>query len=201
VAGLTNGTTYTFKVSATNSAGTGASSSASNPATPQATSPVCPCTIFGNATPAVTDSGDSTGVNLGVAFTSDTNGYIHGVRFYKASNNTGTHVGSLWSATGTLLAQATFTGETASGWQQVMFSSSVAVTAGTTYVASYFDPNGHYSDSPGGLASMAGNPPLYGLPSSTTPDGTFLYGSTPAFPTSSYNATNYWVDVVFSQSP
>ena len=38
---------------------------------------------------------------------------------------------------GTLLASATFTNESASGWQQVNFSNPVPITAGTTYVASY----------------------------------------------------------------
>ena len=36
-------------------------------------------------------------------------------------------------------------GESSTGWQQVNFGSPVAVTAGTTYVASYFAPSGHYS--------------------------------------------------------
>ena len=38
---------------------------------------------------------------------------------------------------GTLLATGTFSNETASGWQELDFSSPVPVTAGTTYVASY----------------------------------------------------------------
>ena len=67
------------------------------------------------------------------------------MRFYKAAANTGTHVGSLWTAGGQRLAQATFTGETASGWQTVTFSSPVEVQPNTTYVASYHAPNGHYS--------------------------------------------------------
>jgi hypothetical protein len=29
-------------------------------------------------------------------------------------------------------------------------------------------------------------------------NGVFQYGSSSVFPTNSYNATNYWVDVVFS---
>ena len=198
VSGLTNGTTYTFTVTATNAVGTSAASLASNPATPEATSSACPCSIFGNATPSVIDSGDGNAVNLGVTFTTDTSGYITGVRFYKATANIGTHVGSLWSATGALLAQATFTNETASGWQQVSFSSPVSVTAGTTYVASYFAPNGHYSATSNGLAAMVSDPPLYALPDSSVTNGRYAYGSTPTFPTNSYNATNYWVDVVFS---
>ena len=45
-------------------------------------------------------------------------GTVTGIRFYKSSTNTGTHVGNLWTADRQLLAPATFTGETASGWQQ-----------------------------------------------------------------------------------
>ena len=86
-----------------------------------------------------------TSVELGVKFRSDVAGTITGIRFYKASANTGTHVGNLWSSTGTLLATATFTNETASGWQQVAFSSPVAITADTVYVASYHAERGHYS--------------------------------------------------------
>ena len=33
-------------------------------------------------------------------FRSDIDGYVTGVRFYKAAANTGTHVGTLWSSTG-----------------------------------------------------------------------------------------------------
>ena len=32
-----------------------------------------------------------------------------------------------------------------SGWQELDFSAPVAVTAGTTYVASYFTSAGHYA--------------------------------------------------------
>ena len=46
-------------------------------------------------------------------FTSDLNGVIKGIRFYKTAANTGTHIGNLWTASGTKLASATFTGETA----------------------------------------------------------------------------------------
>ena len=197
--GLTNGTTYTFSVTATSAVGTGPASGASNPATPES-SLNCPCNIFGTQTPGTVDSGDGSAVNLGMAFTTDTTGYITGARFYKAAANTGTHVGSLWSSTGTLLAQATFTNETASGWQQVSFSTPVAVTAGTTYVVSYYAPNGHYSVGANGLSSQVNAPPLYGLATASAPNGNgvFLYGSAPAFPTGTYNASNYFVDPIFS---
>ena len=108
----------------------------------------CPCTMMGNSfTPAIADSGDTTAVEVGVRFKSDLNGTITGVRFYKAAANTGTHTGNLWSANGTLLARGTFSGESASGWQTLNFTTPVDIEAGTTYVASYHAPNGHYSQS------------------------------------------------------
>ena len=78
-------------------------------------------------------------------FTASGSGYITGVRFYKYSDNSGTHTGSLWATDGTLLATGTFSGESGSGWQELDFSSPVPVTAGTTYVASYHTDAGHYA--------------------------------------------------------
>ena len=59
------------------------------------------------------DSGDPASIEVGVKFKADTSGIVTGIRFYKASTNTGTHIGNLWTSTGQLLASATFTGETA----------------------------------------------------------------------------------------
>jgi hypothetical protein len=192
ISGLTNGTAYTFKVTATNAVGTGPESTASAATTPRAT-------ILDFATPTVIDGGDGSGIALGVKFTADTDGFVTGVRFYKAAANTGTHVGSLYGSGGSLLGQATFTGESASGWQSVTFSSPVAVTAGTTYVASYHAANGHYSVT--GAAFATGgidNGPLHALSDLVTANGVYAYSSTPVFPSSNFNATNYWVDVMFA---
>jgi len=160
----------------------------------------CPCTIWSSSTvPSKVDNGPDSSVELGVAFQATTNGTISGVRFYKASTNTGTHVGNLWSSTGTLLASATFTNETSSGWQQVNFSSPVNITAGTTYIASYHTTVGHWSGDHNYFASAGvSNPPLQALESgSTQGNGVYMYGSTSSFPKSTYLTTNYWVDVVF----
>ncbi|HEY7120917.1 MAG TPA: DUF4082 domain-containing protein [Solirubrobacterales bacterium] len=194
VTGLNNGTSYTFRVTATNGVGTSPASNASNAVTPRAT-------ILDFATPATVDSQDSKSVELGVAFKADLDGSVTGIRFYKAAANTGTHIGSLWSAAGQRLAQATFTGETGSGWQSVTFANPVAITAGTTYVASYFDPSGHYSVTSGGLTSAVDNPPLHALANSQTPNGRYVYGAASAFPTLSHNASSYLVDVLFAPSP
>ena len=99
------------------------------------------------------DSGDTTAVELGVKFTSDTSRDRH--RRSASTRPPPTPAptsGSLWTASGTLLASATFTNETASGWQQVIFSQpGRRSTPNTTYVAGYFAPNGHYSDTASGL--------------------------------------------------
>lgn len=163
----------------------------------------CPCSIFEtDSVPAIASAGDSNSVNLGVKFTASVNGWITGLRFYKGSLNTGTHVGSLWSSTGQLLGQVTFSNETSNGWQQATLANPVAVTAGTTYIASYLAPNGGYSITSGGLASENNNPPLDALASvANGGNGVYAYGPTSAFPQSSYNDSNYWVDVVFSTAP
>jgi len=162
----------------------------------------CPCSLWMNAVaPGTANSGDNSAIEVGVRFKSDVAGNITGVRFYKSSSNTGTHTGTLWSNTGTKLGTATFSGETASGWQQVNFATPVAITANTVYVASYHTTTGDYADDAGYFASSSfDNPPLHAvLDGSGGANGVYKYGSS-AFPNSTYNSDNYWVDVVFSPS-
>ena len=96
----------------------------------------------------------------------------------------------------------TFTNETASGWQQADFAAPIAITANTIYVASYHAPVGRYSaDSGYFTASAFDRPPLHALRDGTSGgNGVYAYGSAPAFPNSTYAASNYWVDVVYTTS-
>jgi hypothetical protein len=194
ITGLSNGTSYTFRVAATSSAGTGSQSGASNAVSPKHS-------ILELGTPSTVDAGDTSPAVLGMKFTPDVDGTVTGVRFYKAAANTGAHVGALWSAGGSELRSGSFSGETASGWQTLTFSTPVTVTAGTTYVATYLAPNGHYSVTGAGFADgPLDNPPLHALANSTSANGVYAYSSTSVFPSSTWNATNYWVDVLFAPS-
>jgi hypothetical protein len=159
----------------------------------------CPCSIWpATATPATAAVNDNSAVELGVRFRSSTAGYITALRFYKGPGNTGTHTGALWTNSGTRLATVTFTGESSSGWQNATLSSPVAVAANTTYVASYHTDTGFYSLTGNGLATSVSRGPLTALANGTDGgNGVYRYGAS-AFPSSTYQAGNYWVDVVFN---
>jgi hypothetical protein len=132
-AALTPATTYTVSL-------TGAKDQAGNQTdavtwtfTTASTTTGCPCSIWpSTTTPATPAANDNSAVEVGVKFRTDRAGYITALRFYKGSGNSGTHVGSLWTRTGSKLASVTFTGETATGWQQATLSAPVPVTAATT---------------------------------------------------------------------
>ncbi|WP_433435261.1 DUF4082 domain-containing protein [Nonomuraea sp. CA-141351] len=162
-----------------------------------------PCTLWPSTTvPTITSQNDPNAVELGVKFRASSPGYIRGIRFYKGAGNTGTHTGNLWSSTGQLLATAIFSNETASGWQQVNFSTPVPVTAGTTYVASYHAPNGHFSVDRHYFTTQYTNGPLTAPASKAVAggNGVYTYSATSTFPTSTINESNYWVDVDYVPS-
>ena len=202
---LAMNTTYTASVQATDLWGNTMAAPYTWTFTTANTPPTfsCPCSLWGGkATPATTNTYDTNSVEVGTVFQSAVSGYITGLSFYKGTQNTGTHTGSLWSASGTQLATGTFTGETASGWQSLTFSSAVAISANTPYVVSYHAPNGFYSSSSGYFNGAVSNYPLTAPASASAAhgNGVYAYGSTSVLPTNSYNATNYWVDPTFTQS-
>jgi hypothetical protein len=170
----------------------------------------CPCSIWGaNSATDATDSADANSIEVGMKFTSDTFGTVSGLRFYKFPTNTGTHVGSLWTSTGQLLAQATFSGESSSGWQQVSFSNPVPINPNTTYVIAYFAPVGHYAQTENYFypppspapdwGSTVDSGPLHALRNTlNTTNDVYIYTGSQTFPTSTFDAENYWVDPIFS---
>lgn len=146
--------------------------------------------------PAVPVTKDSTGVELGVRFTATQSGTITAIRFYKGSGNAGPHSVTLWSADGAMLATGEITHETAAGWQTLVLAQPVALSARTTYVASYHAASGHYAADAGYFAA----PRTVGPLSTPANAGVFAYGDDVVFPTRNFQASNYWVDVVFVPS-
>ncbi|XVV07909.1 DUF4082 domain-containing protein [Actinosynnema sp. CA-248983] len=137
---------------------------------------------------------------MGVRFKPAYHGHITAVKFYKGPGNTGTHTANLWTTTGDLLATTTFTNETETGWQTATFALPVAVRAGTSYVASYSAPNGHYSVNHNYFQSHAVTSPPLTAPANAwdTPNGVYAPGG--GFPTTVHQGNNYWVDVTFTFS-
>ncbi len=199
--GLSAGTTYYYRVVATlgnedspysnvasaTTTGTGTTASASS--------------IWSNSFVPPENAYSYGSYELGVKFTSSIAGEVTGVRFYKQTWMAGyLHVGHLWSSSGALLATATFTNETAYGWQQVSFASPVAIQANTEYVVS-FSTGGGYFGITSGYFNGGGvtNGSLEALPNSVL-GGDGVYNRAGAFPNVSGNGMNFWADLAFTAS-
>ncbi len=114
----------------------------------------------GGGSPASVNEYDGQELELGVKFRSSQDGYVSAIRFYKGNLDTGTHTASLWTSGGTRLATASFVAETSSGWQEVTLPSAVAISANTTYVASYHSTPGYYVVSTNYFTTAVTNGPL-----------------------------------------
>lgn len=186
-AGLTNGVTYYYVVSALNPSSESPNSSETN-ATPQAS--FSGTSLFTSQAPL--NSYTDGPYELGTKFQSSQAGHILSIRYYKVAGESGSHKGRIWSAGGVQLASVDFGPETASGWQTANLPSALMIAANTTYVVTV-NSNTAYGAADNGLKSVVANGVL-----STVADGANgVYGPPGAFPTSSYNNSNYFRDVVF----
>jgi hypothetical protein len=157
-------------------------------------------TMLGQRTPEIAATTDPDPVELGVKFTPTVDGFVKGIRFYKGTGNTGSHTGSLWTRTGTRLATVTFGAETATGWQTALFATPVEVTAGVTYVASYFAPAGRYASTPYFFSTGDFTAGPLTAPKSTPSNGNGVFRYNGGFPELTFNGANYFVDVVFADA-
>jgi hypothetical protein len=144
--------------------------------------------LFMTGTPADANANAFFAVQTGTRFKTTAAGVVTKLRFYKGSQNTGTHTGYLRNAGGTVLAQITFTGETGSGWQTATLSTPLRLTVGTEYRVTLHSTSGRYAVTTSGLATPVTSGPL------STLGGVAGAGS--SNPTST-NTNKYWVDIVF----
>ncbi|MEH2307074.1 N,N-dimethylformamidase beta subunit family domain-containing protein [Nostoc sp.] len=148
-------------------------------------------TVFTTQVPGFEWS-DGVSYELGMKFQSAKSGQITAIRYWKAVNETGNHIGRIWSATGSILGSVTFSNETASGWQQQDLSTPVSILANTTYVVTV-SCNSYFGVTNNGLASPVVNGDL----SSVADGNNAVFGSLNSFPTNSYQNSNYFRDIVF----
>lgn len=130
-------------------------------------------------------------VEVGIKFRSSHAGSIEAIRFLKAEGDLDSHRVNLWSESGTLVATASSSSESANGWQTVYLPRPASVKAHRTYVVSYRTTKYMVSQKYFNEAVRAG--PL------TIPvreNGVFAGGAS-YFPSKNMQSTNYWVDPVF----
>jgi hypothetical protein len=138
-------------------------------------------------------------LEVGVKFTSSVAGQITALKFYRSPGDRGPNLLDLWTSTGTNLASAHFFNIRASGWQTVPLQTPVTIAANTTYVVSYHT-NGVYAATNDFFRDAVSSG---SLSAPSCDNGVYSYGGTGTtgiFPTSTFNATNYFADVVFSSS-
>ena len=114
-----------------------------------------------------------------------------GVRFYRGPGNVGPHEGRLWSGDGELLGSASFASGGAIGWVSARFGTDIALSAGQTYVVSYFAPQGRYSADEGFFEQP------FSAGAVMAEGSVYRYGSGGVFPTETYRASNYYVDLIY----
>ena len=184
----------------------GAKDSAGNPMDPvtwtfttAASANGCPCTIWPNSTvPSTAAANDSSAVELGVKFRASQAGYITGIRFYKGTRQ---HRHAHRLAVEQHRQQAghgDLHRRIRNGLAAGHLQRTCAGNANTTYVASYYAPVGRYAINTNYFASSATTRgPLTALRNGTDGgNGVYKYGAS-GFPNSTYQSSNYWVDVVF----
>ena len=167
------------------------------------TGSLVPSLFTASNTPAQLNNNDGTPLEVGVKFQSSVAGEITALKFYRSPIDTGSDVLDLWTATGTKLASVTFTDTAASDWQTVTLATPVAISANTTYVASYHT-TGAYVETDNFFTTDFTSGVLTALSTTTAGgNGVYAYGGTSTtgiFPTNTWNAANYWADVVFTSS-
>lgn len=155
-----------------------------------------------SAAPAAVETGDGTDYELGMRFQSNAAGSITDLRYYRGTADAGdidVRTLNLWTAAGVRVGQVTVASVAgATGWQIGTLATPIAIAANTTYIVSYGTTD-NYAYTSGWFSTAHASPDgvLSGL---TGNNGVFSHGGTGGFPTLTYNATNYWVDVTFQQA-
>src|SRR5262249_20807232 len=131
---------------------------------------------------------------------SDRSGLVTGIMVYQGTPALDTGSGKLWTSSGTRLSEVNLSFDPSIGWHQAFFPTPIPIEANTTYVISYSAFGGRYAADPGYFESASkDNGPLR-APRSSDAGGNGVIGAPGRFPNETSMATNYWVDVMFSDT-
>lgn len=165
-------------------------------------------TIYGSNTPA-SSSLDNTTYCLGTDFSTDVDGTVTTMRWYVSGTAPGSWnpnvspvKAQLWNRdTASIVASATFGSLTLGAWNTLDFSAPVDITSGVNYCISVVTDS--YALTSGFFSSSVVN----GHITAPTSAGKFTelgagVGVTysPALPSSSFNSSGYFIDVLFDAS-
>ncbi len=136
---------------------------------------------------------------VGTVFWPTVNGKVTAIRFYKESGDTGPHTGNLWDYVSQAnLGTVTFSNETASGWQQQTLSTPVTLVANHVYVVSYHTTLRYGATSQYFAVQHTSGSLIAPANAENGGNGVYIHGSSSAFPSKTYNGTNYFADLVFN---
>ncbi len=190
--GYTGKASFSYTVSDGNG-GTDSATVTVNVAAPPDTGDGTSFSVWDDGTrPDILSDPDTASIEVGLRFVADVDSELDALRFYKSNMNDGVKSVSLWSPGGTLLATQDVSGITGAGWQEVAFDVPVSLEKGQTYIASYFTTSGHYSVSENYFNGEFDAGPI----TVNQNAGVYSYSDRSTLPTSTYNASNYWIDVV-----
>ena len=168
-------------------------------------------TLF-NQTGGGTDPGDGSSYTMGMQFTLSTSATLTGIWFYSFSGSgvlptacavyhmTGAGAGSIVS--GSQNNSPTWSNTAGNGWVKCSYGSGPTLSASTVYkvavlgTSGFYSLTSHYWDSGAGASGLTSG--IITAPNNAGGDGgqdTFNAGGSLAYPASSFNAGNYWVDV------
>jgi hypothetical protein len=167
------------------------------------TAPTTYQTIFGAMPPDSFSNNDNTPYTLGTLFTTGVGGKVYGIRWHFPGRMPDAPVIALlysWTddTTGTEITRVNFK-NTQTGWNDIMLDTPVTVTPGTRYVAAVYTDS-HYVSTSGLFSAAVVNGDLT-APQDTgsAHNGKFVSGQpNPSYPTNSFGASGYLVDVLFT---